>query len=54
MWVTNFHGIVVIAALFALGFWLVNRASNTLFYLILAAMLLVGLMEKFGVLNLVN
>jgi hypothetical protein len=45
---------VIILALLALGVWLVNRASSTTFYMFLAGLLLLGLMEKFGVLNLVN
>ena len=37
-----------------LGPWLINRASVTTFYSTLTALLMLGLMEKFGVLNLVN
>jgi hypothetical protein len=46
--------IAIILALLVFGGWLINRASTATFYMCLAAMLLFGLMEKFGVLNLVN
>jgi hypothetical protein len=37
-----------------IGPWLINRASVATFYMFLAALLLFGLAEKFGVLNLVS
>jgi hypothetical protein len=45
---------VIILALLVFGIWLVNRASTATFYMFLVVMLLFGLAEKFGVLNLVN